>query len=348
MQDYSSGLTGAGPVAGARDWSKTLAPYCRPDNLRGSFELAITLVPFVSLWVLMWLALEISYLATLLLSVPTAAFLVRLFMVQHDCGHGTMFTTSAVNSWVGRLLGVLTLTPYDYWRRTHAMHHAGSGNLDRRGIGDIDTLTVAEYSALTRWERLAYRIYRHPLVLFGIGPAYMFICRHRFPTDIMSMSREIKFSTLATNLAIVGLYALLIAMVGWQAFLLIQVPVIVLASSLGVWLFYIQHQFDPTYWATRENWSRTSAALHGSSYYDLPAPLMWMTGNIGIHQVHHLCSHIPYHRLPQVLKDYPELKQFGRLTLWRSFGCVRLTLWDEDGQRLVSFADARAQVAGSS
>ena len=299
----------------------------------------------MGLWFAMWALSQVSPVLTLLAAIPTAGMMVRLFMIQHDCGHSALFTSRMANDWVGRVAGVLTLTPYDYWRQAHALHHAGSGNLDRRGFGDIDTLTIGEYLALDRLGRLRYRLYRHPLVMFGLGPAYLFILRHRLPFGAMKQGQMPWLSTLATNLAIAAVCGLLIYLVGLPAFLLIQLPVVIVGASIGVWLFYVQHQFERTHWERNPNWKHETAALHGSSYYDLPRPLMWITGNIGIHHLHHLSSRIPFHRLPQVLKDHPELKQIGRLTFWQSLKCVRLTLWDEDGKRLISFRDLGRRLA---
>lgn len=320
-------------------WNARLAPYRLPDNRRAIIEIAVTALPFVALWFTMWAVSQVSLVLTLLAAIPTAGLMVRLFMIQHDCGHSALFTSRKANDWVGRIAGVLTLTPYDYWRQSHAMHHAGSGNLDRRGIGDIDTLTVGEYLALTRLGRLRYRLYRHPLVMFGLGPSYLFLLRHRLPFGAMKQGRMPWLSTIATDLAIAAVCGLLIYTVGLGAFLLIQLPIVMIGASVGVWLFYVQHQFERTHWERNPDWRHETAALHGSSYYDLPRPLMWITGNIGIHHLHHLASRIPFHRLPKVLEDHPELKQIGRLTLWQSLKCVRLTLWDEDAKRLVSFRE---------
>lgn len=289
----------------------------------------------------MWYLTTFSIWLALLVSVPAAGFMIRMFMIQHDCGHGAMFSSRTANDWVGRAIGILTLTPYDFWRQSHAEHHAGSGNLDRRGIGDIDTLTVREYRALGAIGRLRYRLYRHPAVMFGLGPAYLFILRHRLPFGAMRDGIMPWASTQLTNAGIVALSLLLIYMMGFGSFLVVQLPIIIGAASLGVWLFYVQHQFERTYWQHEPDWSHPDAALHGSSFYDLPKPLMWLSGNIGIHHVHHLSSRVPMHRLPQVLKDYPELRNIGRMTLWQSFQCVRLTLWDEGTKRLVSFREAR-------
>jgi omega-6 fatty acid desaturase (delta-12 desaturase) len=236
------------------------------------------------------------------------------------------------------------LTPYRFWQRAHALHHASSGNLDRRGIGDIETLTVREYQALTHLGRLRYRLYRHPLVTFGLGPAYLFLLRHRIPAGQARDGWRPWFSTMATNAMVLGIAAVLIWFLGLKAFLLVHLPIVLLAASAGVWLFYVQHQFEHTSWSHNGEWDRHEAALHGSSHYDLPAVLRWFTANIGVHHVHHLCSGIPYYRLPRTLRDYPELRDIGRLTLLESFGCVRLVLWDEVRRRLVSFREAHASL----
>ena len=276
---------------------------------------------------------------SLLITVPAAGFLVRLFMIQHDCGHGAFFRHRLANDWVGRIIGVLTLTPYDFWRQAHAVHHASSGNLDRRGLGDVTTLTVREYLALSFWGRLRYRLYRHPIVMFVIGPVYLFVLRQRLPIGMLRDGWRPWISTMATNCAIALVAAVLIWFVGIGPFLLVHLPITLISGSIGVWLFYVQHQFDPTFWAREDEWTLHQAALYGSSYYDLPAILRWFTANIGVHHVHHLCSRIPYYRLPKALRDYPELKGVSRLTLLQSFRCVRLVLWDESGRRLISFRE---------
>jgi omega-6 fatty acid desaturase (delta-12 desaturase) len=325
----------------ARAWTQILARYRQPARGRSVVELAITVVPLVLLWTAMWATLDIGYWFSLLIALPAAGFLVRLFMIQHDCGHGAFFRHRLANDWVGRILGVLTMTPYDLWRRTHALHHATSGNLDRRGMGDVDTLTVREYLALSRWGRLRYRLYRHPAVMFGLGPAYLFLLRQRLPIGLMRGDWRPWASTMATNAAIAGVVAILMWLMGVGPFLLVHLPVMLIASAIGVWLFYVQHQFQDTSWAHDRNWSLHEAALHGSSHYDLPAILRWFTADIGVHHVHHLCSRIPYYRLQRVLRDHPELGDVGRLTLWQSFRCVRLVLWDETQRRLISFREMR-------
>ena len=331
----------------ARCWTQVLSRYREPSHGRSIVELAVTVLPLAALWFASWFALSLDQLwASLLAAIPAAGFLVRLFMIQHDCGHGAFFSYRWANDWVGRVIGVLTLTPFDLWRRTHAIHHATSGNLGRRGIGDVKTLTVREYCARSGWGRLAYRLYRHPLVMFGAGPAYLFFLQHRLPVGLMRGGWQPWASTMATNLAIVLIAATLVWLIGIKAFLLVHLPIALLAATVGVWLFYVQHQFEHTIWEPDAQWNLHEAALQGSSHYDLPAPLRWFTANIGVHHVHHLCSRIPYYRLPRVLRDHAELRDAGRLTLLESFRCVRLVLWDERQRRLVSFRNVRAyQVA---
>jgi omega-6 fatty acid desaturase (delta-12 desaturase) len=329
------------PSRDPRDWAPILAPYRVPNNARSTLELAITAVPFLTIWILMWAALSMGHWVGLLLAVPAAGFLVRLFMIQHDCGHGSFFHRRRANEWVGRVIGVLTLTPYDFWRHSHALHHANSGNLDQRGFGDVDTLTVCEFLALPRWRQFQYRLYRHPIVMFGVGPAYLFILRHRLPVGLMRSNWQFWLSTMATNFAIAILAVSMVWLVGVRLFLLVQLPITILAGSIGVWLFYVQHQFEDTFWDHGESWSFHEAALHGSSHYDLPNVLRWFTANIGVHHVHHLSSRIPYYRLPRVLRDHPELVGIGRLTLLESLRCVRKVLWDERSRRLISFREVR-------
>ena len=330
------------PIArGPRSWRATV----NRALARSIVEIVITVLPLALLWLAMWAAVHFGYYwLCAILSLPAAGFLVRLFMIQHDCGHGAFFRHRLANDWVGRVIGVLTLTPYDFWRRTHAVHHAHSGNLDHRGIGDIDMLTVREYLALSRPRRLLYRLYRHPLVMFGIGPVYAFVLRQRLPFGLMRSGWRPWASTMATNLGIAAVAALMIWLVGLVPFLMVHLPITFLAAAIGVWLFYVQHQFEETFWDRDEDWNFYEASLRGSSHYDLPHVLRWFTANIGIHHIHHLCSRIPYYRLPRVLRDHPQLAAPGRLTLWQSLGCVRMALWDEGQRRGVSFREIKAQL----
>lgn len=329
-------------------WIRRLAAYRTPRGVRSGIELGITSVPFTAGWVLMLLALYFGQVwLYALLVLPTAGLLVRLFMIQHDCGHGSFFPNRRGNDWTGRIIGILTLTPYDHWRAAHAVHHATSGNLDKRGIGDVETLTVTEYLSRSRLGRLRYRLYRHPVVLFGLGPIYMFMLRARLPFGSMREGWAPWASTMSTNAGIALFAGLLIWAFGLATFLLVFLPVVSIAAAAGVWLFYVQHQFEETHWSPAEDWTFHQAALHGSSHYDLPGVLKWFTANIGIHHVHHLASRIPSYRLPEVLRDYPELKTMGRLTLLQSVRCVRLALWDESRRQMISFRQLRRSLASA-
>jgi omega-6 fatty acid desaturase (delta-12 desaturase) len=323
-----------------RRLSSTLAGYQHPDTRRSLWELAATLVPLALLWGGAYVSAARGWWWGLLLIVPASLFLVRLFMIQHDCGHQAFFRSKAANTWTGRLAGVLTMTPYEYWRRTHAIHHATSGNLDRRGLGAIEMLTVEEYRALPWRKRMAYRIYRHPATLLGLGPTYMFVLQHRLPIGTMR-ERWAWMSVLGNNLGLLLLAAGLIAVAGPRAFLLAHLPVVVLAATVGVWLFYVQHQFEETYWARNEGWDPAKAALAGSSHLKLPAPLAWWTAHIGAHHIHHAASRIPFYRLPEVLRREPAFAAAPVLTLRHTLTALNLALWDERSERLVSFRAAR-------
>lgn len=320
----------------------TLAPYQRPDHGRSVVELLITAVPLGLLWSLAVFAVGRGWWWGIALTVPAAAFLVRLFMIQHDCGHASFFRSPIANAWTGRIIGVLTATPYDYWRRTHAIHHATSGNLDRRTLGGVDTLTVEEYRARPWLLRAAYRLYRHPLVMFGLGPCYMFVLQHRAP---IGMTREGRawLSVLGNNLGLALLIAPQILFAGPAALLAVHLPIVVIAASIGVWLFYVQHQFEGAWWARNDRWNLREAALRGSSHLCLPPVLRWFTANIGAHHVHHVGSRIPFYRLPEVMDAHPQLKTMSRVTLRDSLRAMQLALWDEAAGRLVSFREARLQ-----
>jgi omega-6 fatty acid desaturase (delta-12 desaturase) len=338
-------FTRAQPVTrDARDWVKILAAYREPNEWRSAFELAISFGPFVALWALAWWSMSISYWLTFGLSVLASGFLLRMFTMQHDCGHGSLFKNRVVSDWVGRVLGVFTLTPYDVWRRTHSMHHASSGDLGRRGMGDVHTLTLAEYNARSPFQQLLYRMYRHPITLFVLGPGYLFLLQNRMPLGLMSDAKY-WVSAGGTNAALASALGLVWYFGGWAAIVLIFLPSSLIAATAGVWLFYIQHQFEETRWEQSEDWQLHDSALHGSSHYALPKPLQWMTANIGIHHVHHLYSRIPFYRLPQVLRDHEELATGNRMTVRESFACARLHLWDEKSKRLMSFAQAHSASA---
>jgi omega-6 fatty acid desaturase (delta-12 desaturase) len=330
----------SGPV----DWTARLAPYQQPDVRRSVVQLSATVCAFLLLWAAMVISLEYGYWLTLAIAVPAAMCLVRLFLIQHDCAHRAFFPSPAANDRLGFLLGLLTLTPHQHWRRTHAVHHASSGNLDRRGLGDIGTLTVREYAGLTRMKKLAYRLYRNPIVLFGVGPTFQFVVRHRFCTPELRSARRERASVHATNVGLVALLGATAALVGVERFVLVHAPIVVLASSIGVWFFYVQHQFEETYWDDADRWDYLDAGLRGSSHYALPRFLERLTCRIGLHHVHHLNARIPNYRLRECLDAQPLLQRATQITLLQSFKCASLKLWDEEERRLVGYRHARRDV----
>lgn len=289
----------------------------------------------------MLLAVDHAIWLTLLLALPAAAFTVRLFIIQHDCGHYSFLRSRRLNNALGYLIGIFTLTPHNYWRRSHNLHHSTCGNLQKRGIGDVSLLTVAEYTALSAWKRFFYRIYRNPAILFGIGPLYLFVIKYRLPLDLIRHQPRLLLGIMATNIAIAAMIVGLGLSVGFLDLLIVQGPVIMLSCSAGVWLFYVQHQFERTYWRQGDDWDFHEAAVRGSSYYDLPQPLRWLTADIGIHHIHHLSSRIPNYRLKDCLTEIPALQTLNRISLRDSLSCLRLALWDESSQRLISFKNLR-------
>jgi len=325
----------------APDWNRILAPYKGVHLGKSLWQLGSTASLFALNWWAMVASLEVGYWLTLLLALPAAGLLTRLFIIQHDCGHGCFFRTPRANHVVGFLLGVVTLTPYQYWRRTHALHHAGSGDLDRRDFGEIHTLTVREYQALSRRGRLGYRLYRNMFVMLVIGPVWQFVFKHRLPIDTPRDWKREWRSVMLTNLGIAAVLTFAALTLGLGRFALVHLPIVVFGGALGVWLFYVQHQFEDTYWEEHESWDFHRAGAEGSSFLDLPRWLHWFTGNIGYHHVHHLSSRIPNYSLRRCMEENPELSAVTRLTWRHSFACARLKLWDEESRRLVAFADLR-------
>jgi omega-6 fatty acid desaturase (delta-12 desaturase) len=287
------------------------------------------------LWYLMLRSLEVSYWLTLALSIPAAGFLMRAFIIFHDCGHGSFFKSRRANDALGILTGILTFTPYYRWRHDHAVHHASAGDLDRRGVGDVWTLTVQEYLDSPPWKRAAYRLFRYPLVMVGFGPFFVFVIIQRFAGG--TTGKRERYSVYWTNLALLGILALMGATIGIKAYVLIQVPIMIIAGSAGVWMFYVQHQFEGVYWERHDNWNYASAALKGSSFYQLPRVLQWFTGNIGFHHIHHLGPRIPNYNLERCYRENLMFQEVKPITLRTSLKSLRLRLWDEERHRLVGF-----------
>ncbi len=332
------------PRSGRPFWREALAPYTRPHLGRSVLDIATSVVPYLALSVLMYLALDVSYLLVLAIAVPAAGFLVRTYILFHDCTHGSLLPSKRANAWVGRVLGLMVFSPFESWRHSHAVHHASAGDLDRRGVGDVPTMTVTEYHSSSWQERLGYRLFRNPLVMFGIGPTYAMVVQPRLVSR--SARTRIRRSVIVTNIALVVLVGALCWLIGWRQYLLVQAPTALLAGAVGVWLFYVQHQFEDTYWQSNQGWSYADAALRGSSYLKLPKMLQFFTGNIGLHHVHHLSTRIPNYRLQRAHDENAIFHKVPTLSLWDGLRAVRFKLWDEGSERLVTFAEARQRSAG--
>lgn len=320
-------------------WRESLAPYEGAHLGRSILGVFTSVVPFLALAVLMYLALDVSYLLTLALALPASGFLVRTYIVFHDCTHGSYLPTKRANTWLGTALGLLLFATFAAWRHNHAVHHATAGDLDRRGVGDVATKSVAEYEAMTPRGRLGYRLYRNPFVMFGLGPFLGMIVQARLvPRDTRPRIRR---AIIATNAALAAIVAALCLLIGWQAYVLVQLPLVLLAGGTGIWLFYVQHQFEDAYWETGEQWSYADAALRGSSYLKLPNVLQFFTGNIGLHHVHHLSARIPNYNLQRAHDANPIFHDVPTLTLADGIRAVRLKLYDEEQRRMVTYAQAR-------
>jgi len=325
--------------AKASAWKEIVARYQKASIGRGVWQIVNTLVPFAALWYLMYLSLAVSWWIAVPLAILAGAFLVRVFIIFHDCGHGSFFKSRMANDILGFITGVLTFTPYHHWRWEHALHHASSGDLDRRGTGDIWTLTVQEYLEASRWKRFAYRLARNPVVLFAVAPLYLLLIKHRFA--VPKASRRERGSVYWTNLAILGMAAGLSWFFGVKEYLLLQFVIMMVAGSAGVWLFYVQHQFEDVYWERRDDWDYTRAALQGSSFYKLPKVLQWLSGNIGFHHIHHLSPRIPNYHLEKCHKAEPLFQSVKPVTLFSSLKSFTFRLWDEQRRKLVGYRHLR-------
>ncbi len=310
-----------------------MAQYSKSDTPRAVWQLANTLIPYIGLWVLMILSLKVSYWLALPLCAIAAGFLMRMFIILHDCGHGSFFSSRRANDIVGFIAGVLVFTPYHYWTHRHAIHHATAGNLDKRGVGDVWTMTVREYRESTRWQRIKFRMYRTPFTMFILGPIYMFLIQHRFAPP--GSGPRWHLSVTWANLAILGVAVAMCSLIGWKAYVMLQLPVILMAAAAGVWMFYVQHQFEGVWWERDDKWDYLKASLRGSSFYKLPKLLQWFSGSIGFHHIHHLSPRIPNYFLERCHRENPLFQRVTALTILSSFKSIGLRAWDEDAGKLV-------------
>jgi acyl-lipid omega-6 desaturase (Delta-12 desaturase) len=333
------------PVSERCFWRKSLAPYAVASRRRSAWDLATSVVPYLALSAAMYASLHISYFLTLALAVPAAGFLVRTYIVFHDCTHGSFLPSKRANTWLGTALGLLVFATFQSWKHSHAVHHATAGDLDRRGVGDVPTITVTEYHARAWRGRLAYRLFRNPLVMFGLGPIFALVVQPRFVPR--TARARIKRSLIATNIALVSLVGGVCWLIGWREYLMTETPTIMLAGAAGIWLFYVQHQFEDAYWENSEQWNYADAALRGSSYLKLPKALQFFSGNIGLHHVHHLSARIPNYNLQRAHDENPIFHGVPVLSLADGIRAVNLKLYDEQHARMVTFAQARQTMTGT-
>lgn len=324
-------------------WKSIVEVYEKPNAWRASWQLLNTVGAYVALWFLMYFSLSISWWIAAPVSVLAGCFLIRVFIIFHDCGHGAFFKSAGANRFWGKITGLLTFTPFCHWKWEHSVHHGSSGHLDRRGTGDIWTLTVQEYLEASRWKRFTYRVARNPFVLFGIAPLFVFLFYNRI--FLAHAKPNAKASVCLTNLALLAMAGGMIWIFGWFAWLVLQLTVLFVAGSAGVWLFYVQHQFEDTYWERADRWNYTDAALLGSSFYQLPRILQWFSGNIGYHHIHHLSHRIPNYNLERCHHSHPMFLEIRPLTIAESLKTVRYRLWDEAASRLISFSELRKKLA---
>lgn len=326
-------------------WQQSVKKFHTSDLRRSLWQMLNSIAPYFILSYLAYRSLQISYVLTLVLCFFAALFVVRIFIIFHDCGHGSFFKSRKANDFVGVITGILTFTPYFAWRHSHAVHHATAGDLDHRGIGDVWTLTYDEYQQMPRWKRIAYRMYRNPFIIFIIGPSLEFVIFNRLPGANNSDKPRDKRSVMWTNLALLGIVLFFSFTIGLKNYLLVQLPIIAIASSIGVWLFYVQHQYENVYWERHENWDFASAALYGSSFYKLPKVMQWFTGNIGFHHIHHLSPKIPNYKLEDCHNDNPIFTELEPLTLRTSLKSIRVRLWDEDRHKMIGYHKAAHDAA---
>jgi len=323
-----------------KNWQELVKQYQVPDNKKAILQIISSFLPFIAIWVLMYISLDYSYWLTLLLAIINAFFTVRIFIIQHDCGHQSFLKSRKTNNVIGTICSMFSLIPYQYWARSHNFHHAHNGQFENRDIGDITTLTVKEYKEMTTWGKFKYRLYRSPLVMFLIGPVYYLLVHNRLPLIQFKDWKKERQALLKNNVLLIALYAALCFIFGWKTFVLIQLPIIVFFAVIAVWFFYVQHQHNPNYKQWKENWEYLLAAIRGSSYYRLPKIFHWLTGNIGYHHIHHLSSLIPSYNLPKCNKENPIFEKYAYVMSFKdSLQCIFHKLWDEETQRMISFRE---------
>ena len=330
------------PLPSVKEWKRIVAPFTKPSPAKATWQVANSLGSYVALWIVMYFTLSVSYWLTFAIALLAGAILVRVFIIFHDCGHGSFYKSKRANTIIGFISGVFTFTPYSHWKWEHSVHHSASGDLDRRGTGDVWTMTVDEYLASSRWKRFAYRVVRNPFILFVFAPPILFVIRERFSSA--GAKPQQRRSIWQMNLTIGLLSLALISIYGWLPFLFIQATTILIASISGVWLFYVQHQFEGVYWEREDDWDFTSAALEGSSFYKLPKVLQWFSGNIGFHHIHHLSSRIPNYNLEVCHQSHEIFRNVEPLTFLKGFKSLNFRLWDEKKQELVSFKRIKGNV----
>lgn len=325
-----------------QELKKSVAAFAKPDSNAGIKQMINTFVPFILVWYLAYLSLEISVWATIPLAMIAGGFVIRIFIIFHDCTHQSFLKNKKANRIIGTIAGIITLFPFEKWKRDHNIHHATSGNLDKRGTGDIWVMTIEEYKEASFKQRFAYRLYRNPLVMFGLGPLYLFLVANRF--NRKGAKKKERMNTYITNVAIVILYSLMIWAIGWQAFLIINLPILYVSGMLGIWLFYVQHQFEDSYFEEESEWDFVKAAVDGSSYYKLPKVLQWISGNIGFHHVHHLSPRVPNYNLEKAHDATPPLEHATTITLKTSLESIRFRLYDTKNKTFVSFKEAKTRL----
>jgi len=321
----------------ALPWQQAVAAYQTADLRRSLWQMLNSIAPYFILWYLAYRSLDVSYWLTLPLVALAALFGMRVFIIFHDCGHGSFFKSKKANDIVGIFTGIITFTPYYAWRHSHAVHHATAGDLDRRGVGDVWTLTYDEYQTLPLWKRILYRVYRNPFFMFVVGPTIDFVVLQRLPWVNTSVKAREKNSVAWTNLTLLAVVIVMSLTIGLKAYLLVQLPIIAIASSIGVWLFYVQHQYENVYWERHEDWDFATAALYGSSFYKLPKLMQWFTGNIGFHHIHHLSPRIPNYRLEACHYENPVFQEIEPLTLRTSLKSLHVRVWDEDRHKMIGY-----------